>query len=63
MGIQVDAAEVHDPSELRELGDDDLVRGAPRRERELHGLHPIGTLRGRALLEEELALDAVGRSA
>ncbi len=57
--VQVDAAEVHDPEELRRVAHDDLPRGAARRERELHRLDPVGVLLRRALLVEGLALRAV----
>ena len=57
--VQVDAAEVHDPQELRRVAHDDLARGPARREAQLDRLDPLGTLLGRALLEERLALGAV----
>src|SRR6266536_270626 len=59
MRVEVDAPQVHDPRELRRVAHDDLVRGPPRGERELHRLDPRRPgLRG-PLLEEELALGAV----
>ncbi len=57
--IQVDAAEVHHPRELRGVADDDLVRAPTRGELELHHVDPGRPRRRRALLEEELAPRAV----
>jgi hypothetical protein len=45
-GIEVDAAEVDDPRELRRVADDDLVGGAPRREAQLDGLDPSAAASG-----------------
>jgi hypothetical protein len=57
--VQIDAAEVDHPRELRRVAHHQLVGGAPRRERQLHRLHPRRPLLGRALLVEELALGPV----
>ncbi len=57
--VQVDAPEVHDPRELRGVGDDDLVGGAPRGKRERDRLDPVGVLLRRALLEERRPSRAV----
>ena len=57
--VQVDAAEVDDPRELRRVAHDDLVRGPARRERQLDRLDPLRPGLRRALLEEELPLRPV----
>ena len=57
--VQVDAAEVHHPGELRGVADHDLLGGAARGEAQLHHLDPRRPRRGRALLVEELALGPV----
>jgi len=38
--------EVDDPQELRRVAHDDLLRRAARRKPQLHGLDPVGALRG-----------------
>lgn len=57
--VEVDAAEVDHPRELRHVAHDDLVCVASGREPERRHLDPVGSLRGRALLVERLLLDAV----
>jgi hypothetical protein len=59
MRVQVDAAQVHDPHELRRVAHDDLSRRPPRGKAQLHRLDPPGPLLGGTLLEERLALGAV----
>ncbi len=59
MRVQIDAAQVHDPRELRRIADHDLVRRPSRGEAELDGLDPVRLRGGRAFLEEERALGAV----
>ena len=57
--VEVDAAEVDDPRELRGVGDDDLVGGAAGGKAQGDGLHPVGPLLGRALLEEGRARSSI----
>jgi hypothetical protein len=57
--VEVDAAEVDDPEQLRGVAHDDLARGAPRRELQLDRLDPVRVLLGSALLEERLGVGAV----
>ena len=59
MRVEVDAAEVGDPGEAGRLVDDDLVGGAPGRERQRGGPDPVGRVVRRALLEERLLLGPV----
>ena len=54
--IEVDAAEVDDPGQLRGVAHDDLLRGTAGRKRELHGLDPSGTRCRGAFLKEGLPL-------
>src|SRR5919109_1081721 len=57
--IQIDAAEVDDPKELRGVAHDDLARSAARWKAQLHRLDPIRMPLRSALLEEGLPLGAV----
>src|SRR2546430_383707 len=59
MRIQVDTSEIDDPRELRRIPYDDLFRRPTRREPQLHGFDPFRSSSRRALLEEEVAFDAV----
>src|SRR3954451_9538678 len=59
MRVEVDAAQVDDPGEAGGVVDDDLVGGAPRREREGRDAKPIGPVVGGPLLEEERTTGAV----
>ena len=59
MRMQLDAAQVDDPGEPRRVIDDDLFRGAARRERQRYGSQPRRPLGGRALLIKRLAFGAV----
>ena len=57
--VQVDAAEVDDPDELRGVAQHDLVGGPPGGKAQLDRLDPVGPRLRRALLEEEVAVGAV----
>jgi hypothetical protein len=57
--VQLDAAEVRDPRELRSVVDHDLARRASGGKLELDRPHPVGARLGRALLVEGLLGDAV----
>jgi hypothetical protein len=57
--VEVDAAEVDDPRQLRCVVQDDLLGRPPRREAQLDGPDPLRALLRRPLLEEELPLRAV----
>ena len=57
--IEVDAAQVRHPDELRRIPDDDLLRGPPGGEAQLDRLDPVRPGRRRSLLEERLAGRAV----
>jgi len=57
--VEVDAAQVDDPRELRGAFDDDLLRRAPGWKAKRHRLDPIGPFRGSALLEERGAVGPV----
>ena len=59
-GVQVDAAEVDDPEQRREILDHREVDHVARRVRDRAGLDPFGPRRRRALHEERLAVGAVG---
>jgi hypothetical protein len=59
VGVQLEAAEVHDPREPRGLVDDDLLREAAGREAERDRADPVGPRARRALLVEALALGAL----
>ena len=62
--VQVDAAEVDDPQELRRVAHDDLVAPCgPTGSESVDRLDPVGVLVGRALLEERLARRRRRRSA
>ena len=57
--VEVDAAGVDHPREVRVLVADAEVSGAAARERDVRGLHPRRPVRRRALLEERLSVGAV----
>src|SRR5438132_7371185 len=57
--VQVDAAQVDHPGELRGVADHDLPSGSARWEGELDHFDPLRPRLGSALLEEELASGAV----
>ncbi len=57
--MQLDAAEVDDPGEPGGVVDHDLFRGAAGGKGQRHGAQPSGSIGGRALLVEGLALGAV----
>src|SRR5438445_7702162 len=59
MGIEVDAAEVDDPGELRGVTHHDLLGGAAGWKGERDGFNPVGARRGSALLEEGFAFGPV----
>jgi hypothetical protein len=59
MRVQFDATEVRHPHERGGIARDDFERGATRGEREFDGVDPIGPGVGRALLEEEVAVDPI----
>src|SRR5215212_3570126 len=59
MRIEIDAAEVHDPEELRGVAHHDLAGGASRGKVKLHGLDPVGMLLRRPLLKKRLLVGAV----
>jgi hypothetical protein len=52
MRVEVDAAQVRHPGELRRVPDDHLLGGAPGREAQLDGLDPVRPRGRRPLLEE-----------
>ena len=60
--VQVEAPEVHRPHEVGDVDRAQLVGGAAARERDPHGLQPLGALLGHPLLEERLAERAVGEA-
>ncbi len=59
MRMELDAAEIDDPGEAGGIVDHHLLGGAARGERERHRAQPVGPLRRRPLLVEDLALGAV----
>ena len=52
MRVEVDAAEVHDPRQLRGIVQDHLLSGPSSTGTQPHGPDPLGPLLGRALLEK-----------
>jgi hypothetical protein len=58
--MQLEAGEVRHPGERRRFARHHLLGAAARGEAQLHHLDPPGARLRRALLVEELALDAVG---
>ncbi len=59
MRIQVDTSEVEDPDQLGRVADHDFLGRPARREAQLDRLDPLGSRRGRPLLEEELPFGPV----
>ena len=57
--VQIDAAEVDHPGELRRIVHHQLDRATARGKAQLDRVDPDGSLHGRALLEEELSLRAI----
>src|SRR5262245_18317610 len=62
MSVQIHAAEVDDPNELRDIANHDLVGMPSRWEGEGRDLDPVGTCGWSPLLIERLLLDAVGKA-
>jgi len=58
--MQLEAGEVRQPGEIGRMARHDLVGAAAGREADRGHLEPVGAVRRRALLEEELVADAVG---
>ena len=62
MGMQFDAAEVHDPRKAGVVVNDHFLGGASRWEGEGHSAKPLRTVGRRALLIEGFGLRAVDES-
>ncbi|HEU4953780.1 MAG TPA: hypothetical protein VFT28_04370, partial [Gemmatimonadales bacterium] len=60
MRVQLETCKVRHPGQRGRVARDDLLGGPAGRERECHGVQPLGTRGWRTLLEEELPFDAVG---
>src|SRR5215831_18888842 len=59
MRMQLNAAQVHDPGEPRDVIDDNFLRGSPRRKGKSHCPQPRWTLLRRALLIEGFPRSAI----
>jgi hypothetical protein len=62
MGMQFDAAEVHDEGQARHIVDHYFLRRASGRKGKRHGSEPLGARGGRPLLVERHALGAIDKS-